>query len=173
MKSGLKLSSESKQTAQLVEILRALECSYANLLGLLRVRKERVRRGDLKGLYDCAQDERRLLNEIRSMDGKREALMDDLSCGELYGVDLLDELVDQTTGPMRSELCSVRAQLRNRVEEVRHEYGVIRQVGEALSAHVALLVQRLNALGPNAVLYGRNGKMGGRQPLLSGVDLRT
>lgn len=173
MKSGSKQFVESKQTAQLVEILRALECSYANLLGLLRVRKERVRRGDLKGLYDCAQDERRLLHEIRSTDLQREAVMATLPCGEAYGVGLLDELVDKTGEPMRSELCSVRAELRCRVEEVRHEYGVIRQVGEALSAHVALLVQRLNVLGPNAVLYGRNGKMGGRPPLLSGVDLRT
>ena len=43
------------QTAQLIEVLRALESSYTNLLGLLRVRKERVRRGDLKGLYDCVR----------------------------------------------------------------------------------------------------------------------
>jgi len=165
------------QTAQLIEVLRALESSYTNLLGLLRVRKERVRRGDLKGLYDCVQDERRLLCAIRKADREREMVMNGLRStganGGAYGDGTLDAVVSGTAEPMSTELCSVREQLRLRVEEVHAEYAVIKQVGEALSSHVANLVQRLQMFGTNAVLYGRNGQVGGRQPILSGVDIRT
>jgi len=164
--------ADPKQTAQLIEVLRALESSYTNLLGLLRVRKERVRRGDLKGLYDCVQDERRLLAAIRKSDREREVVMGRL-CASGAGYGGLDGVVEASSDVMGDELKLIRVRLRLRVEEVRAEYAVIKQVGEALSSHVANLVQRLQMFGTNAGLYGRNGQVGGRQPILSGVDVRT
>ena len=172
VKQQVERQADPKQVKQLIEILCALESSYMNLLGLLRVRKERVRRGDLKGLYDCVQDERRLLAAIRKADREREMVMGRL-CASGAGDGGLDGVVESSSEVMGDELKLIRVRLRKRVEEVRAEYAVIKQVGEALSSHVANLVQRLQKFGTNAVLYGRNGQVGGRQPILSGVDVRT
>lgn len=162
------------RTAHMAEILRALEACYSNLLGSLRIRKERVRRGDLQGLHDSLDDERDCLERICELDQQREAIMQAVSEARgRAGRAAFDVLSRSGSEAARFEFEKARAQLRTTVEQVEAEYAVLKQVGEALFAHVTCLVQRIHSLGSGGVRYGRNGRIGGGRSLINGVDLRT
>jgi len=162
------------RTVEMTKVLGALEACYTNLLGTLRIRKERVRRGDLQGLHDSLEGERDCLERISELDQQREAIMQAVSeASGPAGRAVLDVLSRSGSEAARSEFEKARAQLRTTVGQVEAEYAVLKQVGEALFAHVTCLVQRIHSLTSGGVRYGRTGRIGDGRPLISGVDLRT
>ena len=163
------------QLTQLAATLRDLEAGYGSLLGMLRIRKEQVRRGEIKMLHVQMEGERDCLKRIAALDEMRGRLV-----GKLVGAESgtgsalsIDAVMPLATGRLATELRAGRSALRATLEAVQSEYAVLQLVGESLFAHVSSLIQRLGIFGVGAAVYGRDGRFDGGQPMVSGVDFRT
>lgn len=169
--------SQRAQLTDLTKTLRELEDCYRSLLGTLRIRKEQVRRGELKVLHEGMEDERARLQKIAELDARRNQLVLELlgmSEGETAGTLVsLEAVMPLAVGDAAEELSLARSALRTMLEAVQAEYAVLQQVGEALFTHVTSVIQRLRSLGTNAAVYGRNGRVNDRRSIVSGVDFHT
>lgn len=180
---------QREQLARLALNLRELEDCYRGLLGMLRVRREQVGRGEIKVLHEGMEDERICLQKIAALDEVRAELVRELTGARaaLIGGEVgeasvevangmamsIDAVMPLAEGGVAEELRSARTALRTMLELVQAEYAVLQQVGEALFSHVSSLIKRIRTLGTNASIYGRNGRVNGYRPMVTGVDLRT
>jgi len=159
--------------ADLLTTLEALDARYERLHGVLRERKDCIRRGEVEGMQSCLARERELLNAIRDLDANRQNATAQLTRHTRSAVKTIDDLLPLLPDDGRERLASTRARLRARIRAVDAEYSVLKEVGGALLAHVTGLIQRLHLLGTHAALYGRDGRVGRGRPVVTGVDFRT
>ncbi len=168
-------SQQQGQLQRLAGTVLEIEDHYRSLLGVLRIRKEQVRRGETKLLNAGLEGERDCLQRIAALDELRAQLV-----RELAGIEVaseaevsLDVVMPLAQGELARDLQGARSALRKTLQAVQSEYAILQQVGESLFTHVTSLIQRIRTFGAGSAVYSRNGRVDGSRPLVSGVDLRT
>ncbi len=164
----------AERTNKLMTLLEEMHEQYEALLALLKTRKESIRVGDVNQLRDCITQEREQLRLIDHTNRQREALATELErVWPSASGRVMDAVAQRLRSPDDNRFQDLRDRLRDTVEAVQHEYAVLKTVGETLLAHVSGLMQRMHLLSSPVAVYGRDGKVGRKRPVVSGLDTRT
>lgn len=167
-------ASNRPDVVRLIEVLEGLRERNVELLRLIAERREAVRRADFARFGAIDDSERRLLAEIAELDRIR--------LDEARGVAVRLALAPEATlsaiaerlGPAEAaKLDAARGSLRELVDRVRRESGVLRQAVERLSAHMAGVLQSVHSALAHASVYSRTGRLAAGPSVISSVDIRS
>ncbi len=159
---------------QLGDVLSEQLELYGNVQQLLRERRDAVRRADLERYSRLAMEEQRALAAVLELDTRRTALGTELAArlGLAKGASVL-EIARALPEASRARLEGLRALLKQRIEETRHEGGILRAAAERLAQHMAGVLQTVRGALAQTGVYGRHGRVALGAAVASTIDLRS
>jgi len=149
-----------KKLHQLEEILLAEQTAHVRLRDLLEAKRQIMRRGDVAQLNDCSRRENQQLQEIASLEKQRLQTVADLTLNLDAAAprpSTLLELAEHLPEPQRGRLLVLRQQLRQQVEAVAAQTGVVRRASETLLRHMQGLAASVGSALTQIGLYTRQG----------------
>ncbi|MSR41955.1 MAG: hypothetical protein EXS10_08675 [Phycisphaerales bacterium] len=159
---------------QLGDVLAQQHELYGSVQRLLIERKDAVCGADLARYSRLAMEEQRALAEVFELDTRRTALATELATrmGLPKGASIL-EIAAGLPEASRARLETLRALLKQRMEETRHEGSVLRAAAERLAQHMAGVIQTVRSALAQTGVYGRHGRVALGATVSSTIDLRS
>ncbi len=159
---------------QLGDVLARQFELYGEVQQQLAQRKDALRQADLERYGSLANAEQRVLAEVFELDTRRTALSVELTAllGLAKGASIL-EIAARLEESSRGRLEGLRALLKQRIEETRHEGSVLRAAAERLAQHMAGIIQTVRSALAQTGVYGRHGRVALGATVASTIDLRS
>ena len=167
-------SPTSPAIERLQGILDTQAEGYRRLLTSIDRQRDAIRRADLDAVPTIAEVQQKIVDRLRILDEQREIAGRELA--EELGLDpeaALRELVAAMPEESGTRLTVRAAELRQLVEQARHEQSVMKTAGDALARHMAGLVQSVAGTLSGTGVYGRRGMLRDGAPVVAGIDLTT
>ncbi|MFM7051922.1 MAG: flagellar protein FlgN [Planctomycetota bacterium] len=159
---------------KLIAILEQSAARYRSVLEVIRMRREAIRTADFARFAQLGTSEQRSVAEIAELDRARVAEARALAVRLAMAPDAkLSEIAVRLGGDDGARLESVRSALRDLIEEVKRESGIVRQAAERLSAHMAGILQTVHSALAHANLYSRGGRIAVGANVMSSLDLKS
>lgn len=149
-----------KKVAQLEAILALQLAEHDLLLELIQRKRRALREAKHQLVADCCRQENIRVQKIGELEKTRLLLAGELTLLVLPGAAeplRLDGLAQRLAEPGRGRLLVLRQQLRERIEQVRHDAGAAQRAAEALARHMQGLMQTLSGVMSGGAAYGRAG----------------
>lgn len=165
-----------EQAQKLDQNLRAQLAAHRRLLECITACREALRRADLDQVSSACEQEHAIAHELGELEKARLALVGTLTqrlapqAARPLGV---GEIAAALGGPAGTKLAAVAGELRGAVEDVGRRSAVVRRAAEALSRHMAGLMQIVYGALGRARVYGRRGRLESGEPGQFCVDVRT
>lgn len=143
---------------RLESVLQALTRANEKLLSHLQHKQQSLREGDRQQVITWCGRENERVREISELETQRLNLVGDLtqritpSASQPLSLQALAQLVPE---PQRGRLLVRRQQLRQVMQQARHEAGVARRASESLLHHMQGLLQTIG--GVMTGVYGDRG----------------
>jgi len=165
-----------------IELLRHLLTKQIELhdqmLDCVNRKREAVRQADVDGLTKTCEREQVIVQRLLDLEQRREPLVRHLA--GLLGVEPADgqsltssALAEHLDEPNRGMLQALAAQLREKVLQVRKDHSIVRHAAEALSRHMAGIMQNVQSVMNQSKVYERRGRMAAATPAASSVDVKS
>ena len=148
------------QVAQLEATLAQQLHEHDQLLELIQRKRQALRAADHRLVADCCRQENGRVQRIGELEKQRLLLAGELTLLLVPGATeplRLDALAQRLAEPAQGRLLVLRQQLRQRMEQVRHDAGIAQRAAEALARHMQGLVQTLSGVMSGGAAYGRAG----------------
>ncbi|MFZ9914225.1 MAG: flagellar protein FlgN [Phycisphaerales bacterium] len=159
---------------KLIAILEQTSAQYRAVLALIRDRREAIRTADFARFAQLGNAEQRAVAEIGELDRARLAESRALAVRLAMKPEAkLSEMATKLGGESGARLESVRAALRELIDEVKRESGIVRQAAERLSAHMAGILQTVHSALAHANLYSRGGRIAVGANVMSSLDIKS
>ncbi len=162
--------------AGLERILRDQLEGHRRLLSCIERTREAVRTADMAAIETHCRQEHEIASALAELEKGRLALVGRLTERLRPGADLpltIGEIAAITGGDVGSRLAALAAQLKSEVTAVRRESSVVRTAAEALSRHMAGLMQTVQAALCRAQVYGRRGRIASSVQKQFCIDVTT
>jgi hypothetical protein len=162
------------EASALLAALEDARALYAELLELVRARREAVRVADLARFTRLADGESRILARLHELDRVRVAEARALAGRLGLAPDAtLADIAARLPEPLRARVDLARSQLKETLETARRESSVLRQAAERLSAHMAGILQTVHSALAHANVYSRGGRIAVGANVMSSLDIRS
>ncbi len=163
-----------KAVRTLQEILDTQAEGYRRLLQSIERQREAIRAADLEAVPTVAGVQQKIIERLRTLDERREAAGRAVS-GSL-GLDpesAITAIVAVLPEDLGARLEARAAELRDLVVTARREQSAVRAAGDALSRHMAGIVQSVAGALSGTGVYGRRGRLRDGVPVVAGLDLTS
>lgn len=158
----------------LQEILDTQAEGYRRLLQSIERQREAIRHADLAAVPTIAGVQEKIVERLRQLDERREtagiALARSLDIDPESTITAIVERLPEADG---ARLAARAAELRDLVTRARREQSVVKAAGDALSRHMAGIVQSVTGALSGTGVYGRRGRLRDGVPVVAGLDLTT
>lgn len=165
-----------------VELLRQLLVKQIELhdqmLECIDAKRRAIRAADVESLTRTCEKEQGIVQRLLDLESKRAPLVQHLA--GLLGVSVDDQqqltstaLAEQLDEPQRGAVQALAAQLRDKVVQVRREHSVVKGAAEALSRHMAGIMQNVQSVMNQTKVYERRGRLVSATHAVSSVDVRS
>jgi len=177
MKQATPVASARPSTDALASILRMQIAHYDRLLAVLEQRRTAIAQADGRTLELLGSQEKRLVDALGDLDLKRRTAVMDLSRafradgGQPMRVREIASLADPPDA--RSDLIALADALEAKVRAVQAAHAVVRKATNALSAHLAGVMQVVQGALSQARVYSRRGCVDPGAPLASSLDITS
>lgn len=157
----------------LEDILRAQSDTYGELIDAFALKREAIRTAKLDQVPSIAEHEARLIERLTTLDVQREEAAKAVS-SEL-GIERADVSTICAALPKEDSirLASLAATLREQIGIAKRESSIVRAAGEALSLHMAGVMQSVRGVLATAGVYGRAGTLRTGVASMSGLDVSS
>jgi hypothetical protein len=181
--SGADQKNNNKDLRTAVELLRQMLVKqielHDELLSCIHRKREAIRRADMPVMTDCCQREHRLTERLRDMDLRRPGIV--MHLANLVGLKAphanaisATDIANRLDEPLRGAIETLAAQLREKMQDVKREHSIVKQASEALSRHMAGIMQSVQALLNQSGTYERRGRIVTASPTMTGsVDVKS
>ena len=165
----------SRFLKELENVLRMQIDGYARLLVALDRKREVIKLAQLDRVGGIAEMELKILERLHELDQRREAVIVDVI--RALGIEGQEASVSTICGSLSEEaaarLLALASELRQNIEQARKESSVVRSAGEALSKHMAGVMQSVRGVLASAGIYGNQGQLTGGVARASGLDVSS
>ncbi len=158
----------------LQEILDTQAEGYRRLLQSIERQREAIRTADLASVPTIAGVQEKIVDRLRTLDARRESAGRALA--QSLGLDAestITAIVAVLPAEVGTRLEMRAAELRELVANARREQSVVKAAGDALSRHMAGIVQSVTGALSGTGVYGRRGRLRDGVPVVAGLDLTT
>jgi len=162
----------------LERFLLDLDRVYTDLESVLDAKREAFRQADTDQLAGVLHRERTLFTSIDSIENRRRRLVAETSRLSGRSLDPMRTTVTELAATLppddASRLQDMGAQVRQRIERVREQSRVLREVAEKLHLHMQSLNRRFHYAAGGSGVYERSGRFqsGGGAGSPHSVDFR-
>ena len=157
----------------LEDIVRAQAETYGELVEAIALKREAIRTAKLDHVPAIAEHEATLIERLRELDINRMKEADKL-CKKLGIEDgTVSSIVEALPKEEGERLASLAAMLCDRIETAKRESSNVRAAGEALSMHMAGVMQSVRGVLATAGVYGRQGNLRTGVTTMSGLDVSS
>ncbi len=149
-----------KQLAQLEHVLREQLAANEALLSLLNRKREAMKTADQALMLQCCELEQEKVHLLGELEKQRLQLVAALTLAvepDAAEPLRLAELAQRMEEPARSRLLVLRAQLVERMTQVRDQTRITHRALESLQRHMQGLMMTVGALCSGVATYGANG----------------
>jgi len=149
-----------KKIAKLEQILSKQLEEHELMFGLLKRKREALRQANHRLVRDCCEQENHRVQAIGELEKHRLRLVGELTLmlnPHAAAPMLLGELAERLDEPARGRLLVFRQQLREKMEQIRHDASVVRRATESLTRHMQGLVQTISGAMNCGGVYGSGG----------------
>ena len=161
-------------TRALQEILDTQAEGYRRLVQSIERQREAIRAADLAAVPAIAEVQEKIVERLRQLDERRETAGRALA--QALGLDpesALTAIVERLPEAEGTRLAARAAELRELVHRSRREQSVVKAAGDALSRHMAGIVQSVSGALSGTGVYGRRGRLRDGVPVVAGLDLTS
>lgn len=158
----------------LQEILDTQAEGYRRLLQSIDRQRDAIRAADLAAVPTIAGVQEKIIERLRALDERREAAGRSLATS--LGLDpesTISAIVAGLPEEIGARLEARAAELRDLVVRARREQSVVKAAGDALSRHMAGIVQSVAGALSGTGVYGRRGRLRDGVPVVAGLDLTS
>lgn len=130
------------------------------LLEVVRRKRQALRQARAAEVAECCRQENERVQAISELEKARQGLAGELTQAltpQATEPLSMQAIADHLPEPARGRLLVRRQQLRERMSEIRREVTVAQRATEALSQHLAGLVEGIGVVMTGVDAYGRNG----------------
>jgi hypothetical protein len=166
--------SVSTAARTLQEILDTQAEGYRRLLQSIERQRDAIRAADLPAVPTIAGVQEKIVERLRILDERREAAGRALATA--LGLDpesTISVIVVGLPAETGARLETRAAELRELVIRARREQSVVKAAGDALSRHMAGIVQSVAGALSGTGVYGRRGRLRDGVPVVAGLDLTS
>ncbi len=157
-----------KLIAELLMLLRELLASQQRLIGLALAGREAMRVFDIERLNAITLQERKEMQILSILDNQRKGLVSQFRGIMGRNVEpTVSEIAKRAQEPVRSQLLTLAAQVKEAAELVTRNSRINATVSEAVVKSLAKVLKIITGLAQHAGLYMRNG----RKAALHGIHL--
>ena len=160
---------------ELENVLRMQIEGYSRLLVALERKRDVIKSAQLERVGDIAQVELKILERLHELDQRREAVIAEILVA--LGLEGQDATVSRISSELDEDsaarLTALAVDLRDRIEQARKESSVIRTAGEALSRHMAGVMQSVRGVLASAGIYGNQGQITNGVEQVSSIDVSS
>ena len=149
-----------KWIAQLASVLTQQVAAHEKLLALLQSKRKLLSTADHQQLKRLSQQENQVVQAISELEKQRLNLVGQLTLAidEASKAPMrLAELAGRLPEPDRGRLLTLRAKLKQKMEQVSEETAVARRATESLVRHMQGLVCTVGSIVSGVGLYSRQG----------------
>ena len=168
-------SEVNRLVSELEDVLRTQVDGYGRLLVALDRKREVIKLAELERVRGIAEIELKILERLNELDQRREFLMNDIL--SMLGLEGQDRTVSTISSRLNDEqaarLSALAAELKKRVEQAQKESSIVRSAGEALSKHMAGVMQSVRGVLASAGVYGNQGQLTTGAMSASGLDVSS
>lgn len=158
----------------LQEILDTQAEGYRRLLSTIERQREAIRVADLAAVPGIAEVQEKIVQRLGTLDDRRETVGRELAKALGLDPEVNISSIAAVLPAGTADRLEVRAaELRDLVERSRREQSLLRTAGEALSRHMAGIVQSVTGALSGTGVYGRRGRLREGTPLVAGIDLTS
>lgn len=148
---------------------------HKELLSVLIEKKEAMRRADSEHIKKCLTKEHELAAGVERLNTERQTLILELArecniAGDKNNI-TITRIAEQLPETSRKILLVKAESLKGIIKSIKKESTIIRTSGEMLSAHLAGLMHKINALASATGLYGCNGRVGATPSMITTLDV--
>ena len=143
-------------------VLSQLADRHEQLVSLMQRQREALRIADHRGVGELSRLENSIVQAISELEKKRLGLVADLT--GFFVPDAaqplrMGDLAEHLPEPQRGRVLVLRAQLRDRIIQVKEQSSVSRRATEALMKHMQGLVQTLSQVSSQGAAYSSKGRI--------------
>ena len=159
-------------------LIPVLDQQVSGLRGLqacLQHRREAIRSANAETLVRLVDEEHHLTRALAQIDAQRSHVVAALTRAVAPGRTnplRLTELLDRLDAEQSTRLTERAETLRQLTREIRHDGQVLRQATEALSRHMAGIMQSVQGVLSQAGVYQKQGRLQAQPALESNIDVR-
>ena len=172
------MSSNDQSTpsiVQLEQILRMQVEGYGRLCSALERKRQAIALAQLDRVPEIAEVEHEIINRLSDLDARREAEITKVCVAlnlQRDGV-LMSTIISAIDKEDGDRLETLVTTLREAIEKARTQSSVIRTAGEALSRHMAGVVQSVRGVLAGARIYGSQGQITTGVATAGGLDMSS
>ena len=158
----------------LQEILDTQAEGYRRLLQSIERQRDAIRAADLASVPTIAGVQEKIIERLRTLDVRRESAGRALA--QSLGLDpesTISVIVAALPPDVGARLEARAAELRDFVTRTRSEQSMVKAAGDALSRHMAGIVQSVTGALSGTGVYGRRGRLRDGVPVVNGLDMTT
>jgi len=160
--------------AMLERVLQSELADHHVLLGDLDRKREAIRLADLRQINDITRREETILARMRDREKARQQLGQRVAAAAGLGAPAkLSTFITLAHDEQAARLHALRSELEAAAREIRSRSTIVRMAAEALSTHMAGVLQTVTGALSRAGVYGRRGTLQLGQAGASNVDLRS
>lgn len=153
---------DNNHVTQLEQTLRELLTLHAELLELLKNKRDVLRSSDTRAAIGLCTLEHEKILKIAELEKQRLNIVADMTLvidPQAKEPLRMAKLADHLPEPARGKLLVLRQQLLERMKAVHHETGIVRRATETLAKHMNGIVQTIGALSAGVSTYGSRGAL--------------
>jgi hypothetical protein len=160
--------SMDKLANEILALLRDLLAGQQQLLQLGLARREAMRTFDVSRMEAIAGQEKAAIERLASLDRRRMQVMAQVRAALPRNVEpTISEIAKRSQEPLKSQLLTIAAQLKETVEQVERNTRINATISEAVVKGLAKVLKVVTGLAQHAGLYMRNG----RKAAMHGIHL--
>ena len=167
---------QTSQIDRLEALLQEQLGCHTRLYMLLEQKREAIRTADAAQVESVSRQEHMVLQQVTELEKQRLLLAGEMT--ELVDASRskplsVSEIAAYIEPARRDELLSLAGGVREAIVKVQQLSQVIRAAAEALSAHMAGVLQLVHSAVSQARVYGRSGRMHVGSSITSSIDVRS
>lgn len=152
-----------EQTVATLEgVLKQQIALHGELLTFMSHKRDALASAQAQRLAETLQLENQKVQAIGELEKRRLEIMATLTIlvqPEATEPMRLDALVMHLPDPVANRVIAIRAQLRQRIEEVRQQTTIARRATESLMRHVQGLIQSIGSVSTGVSTYAHGGRL--------------
>jgi len=160
----------------LERILRGQLEGHQRLLTCMERKRQAIRTADIGSVTNICAEEHVLIQKLGEIEKHRLELLGRITealCPKAVAPLTMSQIAHAAAEPQQTRLIALSAQLREALTELKAQSSIIRAAAEALSRHMAGIVQTVQSALSRACVYSHRGKIATGAQLQSLVDVKS